>query len=88
MTHIPNLKYHQIGNLLYRVSIFGNWYVDKANNDNVNIFLSRPDYVDVPGYIRVTIDPTRQRIISAGLNKYRDVQRGIETGRFIPTQRN
>lgn len=45
--------------LLYRITIFGNWYIDKANNDNVNIFLSRPDYIVLPGYIRVTIDPTR-----------------------------
>ena len=70
--------------LLYRMSVLGNWYIDKENDDNINIFLSRPDYVTVPGYIRVTIDPTRQRIISAGLNKHKDVQRGVLTGRFLP----
>jgi hypothetical protein len=59
----------------------GTRYVDNGNDGNINVFMQRPDSA---GYIRVTLDPTSQRIISAGLNKVNDVVNGIANGRFVP----
>ncbi len=57
-----------------------NRYIDTANLSNINIFLSRPD--GKSGFIRVTLDSSGEKIISAGLNRERDVTRGIQRGRF------
>ena len=71
----------QQNDLLNRVLQNGAKYVDNANNGNINVFMQRPDG---PGFIRVTLDPTQQRVISAGLNQANDVLRGITSGRFTP----
>ncbi|MGE3821412.1 MAG: hypothetical protein AB7I30_18540 [Isosphaeraceae bacterium] len=56
-------------------------YVDTANGGNVNVFMPRPDG---SGFIRVTLDPSGERIISAGLNTAGNVTNGIANGRFVP----
>ncbi len=55
-------------------------YIDTANLGNINIFLPRPD--GKPGFIRVTLAPSGEKVISAGLSRERDVTRGIQRGRF------
>jgi RHS repeat-associated protein len=70
-----------VDELISTVMTNGARYLDTANSGNINIFLQRPDG---PGFIRLTLDPTGQRIISAGLNQAKDVINGIENGRFIP----
>jgi hypothetical protein len=64
-----------------RVLTNGTRYVDTANGGNINAFMPRPDG---PGFIRVTLDPTGQRVISAGLNTAGNVTNGIANGRFVP----
>jgi hypothetical protein len=56
-------------------------YVDTANGGNINVFMARPDG---SGFIRVTLDPSGQRMISAGLNTAGNVTNGIANGRFVP----
>lgn len=60
----------------------GSRYVDTANDNNINVFMQRPDGAD--GLVRVTLDPTGQRIISAGLAQSNNVANGIANGRFKP----
>lgn len=59
----------------------GTRYVDTANGGNINVFMPRPD---ASGFIRITLDPSGERIISAGLNTVRNVDNGIASGRFVP----
>lgn len=61
----------------------GSRFVDLAHKSNVNVFLRRPD---APGFIRLTLDPTQQRIVSAGLNQARDLASGIASGRLVPLE--
>ena len=70
----------QSENILSQVLKSGNRYIDTTNFGNVNIFLPRPD--GKSGFIRATLDPSGQRIISVGLNREGDVTRGIQRGRF------
>jgi len=58
----------------------GTRYVDTASSGNINVFAARPDS---SGFIRVTLDPSGQRIISAGLNTAHNVANGIANGRFV-----
>ena len=58
----------------------GKRFRDLDNSGNINIFTPRPD--GRSGFLRITLDPRGDRVISAGLNKLRDVSRGIEKGRF------
>ncbi len=58
----------------------GTRYVDNLHDGNINVWLQR---ADSSGLIRVTLDPTAQRIISVGLNQARDVAAGLESGRFV-----
>jgi len=53
-----------------------------TNTGNINIFLPRPD--NASGFLRVTLDPTADRVISAGLNQAHNVINGIARGRFVP----
>jgi len=59
----------------------GTKYVDRLNKGNVNVLLQRPDGAD---FIRITLDPSMQRIISAGIVRARSLYNGIESGRFLP----
>lgn len=56
-------------------------YTDSAHGGNINVFPARPDG---SGFIRITLDPSGQRIISAGLNTAGNVKNGIANGRFVP----
>jgi len=67
--------------LLRNVLQNGTRFADTLNKSNINVFLQRPDST---GFIRVTLDPTGQRVISSGLNQARDVASGIASGRFVP----
>ena len=62
----------------------GRRFIDKANNQNVNIYVARPD--GKSGFVRITLDPTQTSVVSAGLNRARDVFAGIRSGRLIPLE--
>lgn len=53
-----------------------------GNEGNVNIFLPRPD--GKAGLVRITLDPSKTKVISAGLIKLRDLASAIKSGDFIP----
>jgi hypothetical protein len=50
------------------------------NAGNVNAIIPRLD--GASGWIRVTLDPSQSRIISAGLQTARQVSNGLLSGRF------
>ena len=52
------------------------------NAGNINAIIPRPD--GASGFVRVTLDPSGSRIISAGLQTANMVKNGIESGRFTP----
>ena len=52
----------------------------EANAGNVNAIIGRLD--GAAGFIRVTLDPTQSRIISAGMQTIDMVRNGIANGRF------
>ena len=53
--------------------------VDNLNNGNINVIQ------DVGGkLVRITLDPSGQRIISAGYVQARNVANSIASGRFTP----
>jgi hypothetical protein len=54
----------------------------EANAGNVNAIIPRLDGAN--GFIRVTLDPSQSRIISAGLQSANQVTNGIASGRFTP----
>jgi len=56
--------------------------VDNGNSGNINTLLPRPD--GASGWIRVTLDPTQSRIISAGWMKANQITNGLQSGRFTP----
>jgi hypothetical protein len=70
--------------MMQNVLANGQRYVDVANNGQVNVLLQRPDGVN--GFVRITLDPTMQRVISAGLMRGNQVANGIASGRFIPLE--
>ncbi len=53
--------------------------VDNLHGGNINVLQNVGDKV-----VRVTLDPTGQRIISAGLMRANSVTNGIASGRFTP----
>jgi hypothetical protein len=53
--------------------------IDNANSGNINVLQSVGDKV-----VRITLDPTGSRIISAGYMQSRNVANGIASGRFTP----
>lgn len=67
--------------LIRRVIYQGRRMVDRRTG-NVNYFILRPD--GKPGYVRLTLDPTQERIVSFGLNQERDIASGLRTNRFVP----
>lgn len=52
--------------------------IDKANGNNINVIKQLGDQL-----IRITLDPTGQRIISAGRIQERNIINSIAAGRFI-----
>jgi hypothetical protein len=54
-------------------------FIDTANGNNINVIQQMGDKL-----VRVTLDPTGQRIISAGYVQGRNVANSIASGRFIP----
>jgi len=53
--------------------------IDNLNNGNINVIQ------DVGGkLVRITLDPSGQRIISAGLVRANQITNGIANGRFVP----
>ena len=55
-------------------------FLDQSTG-NINVWLQKDGY-----FVRITLDPSGSRIISAGLNRLRDIFGGIERGRFIPLE--
>ena len=53
--------------------------IDTANGNNINVIQQVGDKL-----VRITLDPTGQRIISAGYVQGRNVANSISSGRFIP----
>lgn len=76
------VKFGSTSDDIVQQGLKGKKFRDADNNGNINIFSNRPDGKD--GFLRLTLDPSANRIISAGLNRTRDVNRGIERGRFTP----
>ena len=69
------------GDILTQVQQSGSRYLDNANGGNINVLLQQPGtYL----FTRVTLDPTGQRIISAGTVQFRSLVNGILSGRFTP----
>lgn len=68
--------------LANRVLLQGTRLVDnlEGNAGNINVILQRPD--GASGFIRVTLDPTQTRIISAGQMTANMVANGLRSGRF------
>jgi RHS repeat-associated protein len=56
-------------------------FIDKANSGNINVLQEMGGKI-----IRVTLDPTASRIISAGIVQSRNVTNSIASGRFTPLQ--
>jgi len=56
-------------------------FIDNAHGGNVNVFQNVADKI-----IRITLDPTGSRIISAGIVQARNVTNSIASGRFTPMQ--
>ena len=55
--------------------------IDNANGGTINVIQ------EVGGkLVRVTLDPTGQRIISAGIVRANSITNGIANGRFTPKQ--
>ena len=52
------------------------------NLGNINALVPRLD--GASGFIRVTFDPSMQRVISAGLMRANQVSNGLAAGRFVP----
>ena len=73
----PNAGINGINNFLQQAQQ-GTAYLDKTTN-NINIFSKIPDGTK---YLRVTLNPEMNRIISAGINTARNVANGISSGRF------
>jgi hypothetical protein len=59
----------------------GRRFIDKANEGNINVLVLRPD--GKAGFLRVTLDPTAKRVISAGLMRANSVRNAITNGRLI-----
>ncbi len=53
--------------------------IDRANSNNINVIKQVGDRL-----VRITLDPTGQRIISAGYIQARNIANSIASGRFIP----
>lgn len=58
----------------------GTRMIDSRNACNVNCIIQRID--GASGWIRVTLDPTQSRVISAGLQTVNMVTNGLKNGRF------
>jgi RHS repeat-associated protein len=56
-------------------------FIDNANDGNINVFQNVGDKI-----MRITLDPTASRIISAGIVQARNVTNSIASGRFTPMQ--
>ena len=81
---IDNLaeKFGKSSNEIVSQGLKGKRFKDAGNNGNINVFSPRPDGKN--GFVRLTLDPKGERVISAGLNKARDVKQGINKGRLSP----
>ena len=73
-----------INNFITQVQNTGPAYFDNKTG-NINIFAQR---ADDSGFLRVTLDPDMNRVISAGLNQARNVINGIAGGRFMELPTN
>ena len=62
----------------------GKRLIDNANGGNINALIPRLD--GASGFIRVTLDPAGQQVISAGLMRANQVANGIASGRFTPVE--
>jgi hypothetical protein len=68
------------GNIVNQAVTSGTRMIDTANRGNVNAVIPRLD--GASGFIRVTLNPEQNKIISAGLQSANMVVNGIKSGRF------
>ena len=54
-------------------------FIDKANGNTINVIAQVGDKL-----VRITLDPSGQRIISAGYVQARNIANSVASGRFIP----
>jgi hypothetical protein len=84
---LPNLLYSAlVDSLLIAVPEIKGRYdallkklIDNTNGGNINVLQNVGDKV-----VRITLDPTGSRIVSAGYMQSRNVANGIASGRFTP----
>jgi len=69
------------GDIVNTAVTSGTRLLDTASG-NINTIIPRLD--GASGWIRVTLDPTMSRVISAGLQTANQVKNGLANGRFIP----
>ena len=62
----------------------GQRFTDMANQGYTNILMARPD--GVAGFLRITVDPRTEEIVSAGMMRAGQVANGIASGRLVPLQ--
>jgi hypothetical protein len=60
----------------------GQRFVDMAHGSNINVLMQRPDQVS--GFVRITLDPNSQRIVSAVMMRAPQVANYISNGRLVP----
>ncbi len=60
----------------------GTRLIDHLNGGNINSIVARPD--GASGFVRVTLNPSGAKIISAGIQSANQVANGLENGRFTP----
>jgi RHS repeat-associated protein len=69
------------GNLLRNILSTGEKFIDKRNNNNINILMNRPD--GGSGMVRATLDPSGGRVISAGMMRTKQVKDLVESGQMV-----
>lgn len=67
--------------ILESITKNGKKFIDNKNNGNINIFSPK---FEGSGFLRATLDPKQERIISIGQVRAKQIINGIKKGRFSP----
>jgi RHS repeat-associated protein len=64
----------------------GQAYLDVrvGNEGNLNLFIPRPD--GKTGLLRITLDPSKTKVVSAGYAKLKDVAKAVKSGGLLPVK--
>ena len=69
--------------ILKKASTEGIGLIDNLNNGNINVIFQKSSDM-AAGFVRVTLNPAAEKIISAGTMRFNQVWNGIVSGRFNP----